>query len=419
MNGSTALCLRHSGRLGTLGAPPSVEPLILDPTTKSIVLPFAEPTRFTPGHLRQLLLSASSAGASDITIQTDSQPRIEIDGQLYRLGHRTWPASEVSAILCELHHAPNAAAEIMGRRILDFSHEIATGAGRRQRFRINATGIHARDGFGIEISIRVLPTKTPDLAFAALGPAEVAAMSPPSGLVLIAGSTGSGKSATMAAITRHHLESAKRAVKIVDVQSPIEYTFHDVLRGETGLPSSIGQSEVGRHIPDFASGIWSALRRKPHIINVGEARDLETISAALEASLTGHLVYTTTHAGSVHDCIRRLLSAFPAKERDHRASDLGISLRYVMVQHLVQRSDGMGRIPLREWLSFSGPVRESLLGLQPSRWPEFVHEIMTNKRFSPEGLRRTLRNSAQDLISRGLLSPDEASRKTGLSFNRD
>lgn len=403
---------------GMPGASRAVEPLILDPGSNAAALPFPEPVRFDPDNLNRLLLSAAAAGVSDITMQTDAQPRIEVEGRLYRLGGRTWPASEISAVLCELHHASNAAAEVTGRRILDFSHEIPSGNGRRQRFRVNATGIHARDGFGIEISIRVLPTGTPDTAFAALEQAEVAAMSPPSGLVLIAGATGSGKSATMAAMTRHHLENGRRAVKIVDIQAPIEYTFGDVLRSNAGTPSLIGQSEVGRHLPDFASGVWSALRRKPHIINVGEARDTETISAALEAALTGHLVYTTTHAGSVHDCIRRLLSAFPAGEREHRACDLGISLRFIMVQHLVHRADGNGRIPLREWLSLSGPVRESLLCTPPSKWPEFVHGVMTRRKDLPGGLRRTLKESAMDLIARGLLSPDEASRQTGLAFGR-
>ena len=403
---------------GTLGISPAVEPLILDPDSGAAQLPFPEPARFDPESLNRLLLSAAAAGVSDITMQTDAQPRIEVEGKLHRLGSRTWPASEISAVLCELHHASNAAAEVTGRRILDFSHEIPSGNGRRQRFRVNATGINARDGFGIEISIRVLPTGTPDIGFAALEQSEVAAMTPPSGLVLIAGATGSGKSATMAAMTRHHLENGRRAVKIVDIQAPIEYTFRDVLRSNVGSPSLIGQSEVGRHLPDFASGVWSALRRKPHIINVGEARDVETISAALEAALTGHLVYTTTHAGSVHDCIRRLLSAFPAGEREHRACDLGISLRFVMVQHLVHRADGNGRIPLREWLSLSGPVRESLLCTPPSKWPEFVHGVMTRRKDLPVGLRRTLKESALDLIARGLLSLDEASRQTGLTFGR-
>ena len=380
---------------------------------------FSEPARITPAHLRQFLLAAARAGASDITLQTDAHPRIEIDGIIHRLGRRPWSASEISSAICELHDAPNAAAEITGRRILDFSYDIATGKGIRQRFRVNATGIHARDGLGIEVSIRVLPASTPDIIFARLKPMEVAAMSPPSGLVVIAGATGSGKSATMAAITRHYLETANPAVKIVDIQSPIEFTFQDIFRRRKNIRSLIGQSEVGRHIPDFASGVWSALRRKPHIINVGEARDAETISAALEAALTGHLVYTTTHSGSVHDCIRRLLSVFPARERDQRACDLGVSLRFIMAQHLVQRADGNGRIPLREWLSFSGPVRESLLSTPPTDWPEFVHKTMTRNKPFPRTLRRTLKESVHELIQQGLVSREEASRRTGLALRQE
>ena len=396
-----------------------VEPLKFDPAARLAAVPFNEPTKYAHQAMRQFLLSTACSGASDITIQTDSQPRIELEGRIYRLGNRPWSASEVASCLCELHHAPNAAAEILGRRILDFSYEIAVGDGSRQRFRVNATGIHARDGFGIEISIRVLPTRTPDIEFTGLSNLEVSAMSPPSGLVVVAGSTGSGKSSTLAALTRRHLERKDHAVKIVDIQSPIEYTFHDVLHDGFDLPSTIGQSEIGRHIPDFASGVWSALRRKPHIIIVGEARDYETITASLEAALTGHLVYTTTHAGSVHDCIRRLLSAIPAQEREQRAYDLGISLRLIMVQHLAQNADGNKRVPLREWVSLSGSIREALLAKPPHSWTEFVHGIMTRRTILPDCRLRTLKDSARDLIGQGLLNSEEASRRTGLSFRQD
>ena len=401
----------------TTAEPQAVGSLVLDDVGRTATLPFAEPDRFNIADFRRLLVAATLAGASDITIQTDARPRVEVEGRLYRLGRRPWTASEISTILAEISHAPNAGAEILGRRILDFSCEIPFGPGTRQRFRVNATGIHARDGFGIEITMRILPARTPDIRFARLTAKEIAAMSPPGGLVIIAGATGSGKSATMAAMTRLHLECRERPVKIVDIQAPIEYTYKDVTFGDAGLTSTIGQSEVGRHIPDFASGVWSALRRKPHIINVGEARDLPTISAALEAAMTGHLVYTTTHAGSVHDCVRRLLAVFPANERDHRASDLGVSLRFIMVQQLVQRTGRNGRIPLREWLSFSGPVREALLESPPGRWPGIVHRIMTGRRQVPDGLYLGLRKTAGDLIGRGILDPGEVSRATGLSFN--
>ena len=389
------------------------------PAPGGCATPFDESDRVTPIRLRRFLLAAASKAASDVTIQTDACPRLEIDGRIHFAGRRPWSAAEVATALCELHHAPNAAAEILGRRILDFSYELPTNDGRKQRFRINATGIHARDGSGIEISIRVLPAASPDMEFVRLSSSEVSAMSPPSGLVVIAGATGSGKSATMAAITRMHLETSGRPVKIVDIQAPIEYTYRDVFAGIGGTPSIIGQSEVGRHIPDFASGVWSALRRKPGIINVGEARDHETISAAIEAALTGHLVYTTTHAGSVHDCFRRLLSAFSPQERDQRAYDLGTCLRFVMVQHLVQRAGGQGRIPLREWLSLTGPVREFLLREQPSRWPELIHAIMTRRQPAPQGLFKTLKDSARMLLDQGLICREDTEFKTGLVFDRD
>ena len=370
----------------------------------------AVPNRVTARYFRELLVTCARSGASDITLQSDQQPRVEIDGDLFRIGRRPWTPSEVEMVLVELYHAANAIAEIKARKVLDFSYEIGRRNGIKWRFRVNATGVHAWDGSGIEITLRVLPSETPDSEFVSLSEQEVSTLTPRSGLVVIAGATGSGKSATMAALTRHHLESVSSPVKIVDIQSPIEYTFRDVSTHLKGSSSIIGQSEVGRHIPGFAAGVRSALRRKPHIINVGEARDLETIRTSLEAALTGHLVYTTTHAGSVADCVRRLLSAFPVEEREHRASDLGTSLRFIMVQHLVPRIGG-GRVPVREYLRFSGGIRTMLLRRPSHEWPGLILEIMECRasNYEKEFMQR-LDESAASLVKNGKIVPSVAER---------
>jgi len=118
--------------------------------------------------------------------------------------------------------------------------------------------------------------------------------------------------------------------------------------------SIIGQFEVGHHVHSFANGVHSALRRKLNIIIVGEARNFETISA----SLTGHLVYTTIHSGGVSDTIRRLLATFPTNERDSRAYDLATTPRKIVVQYLVRKNDGSGRLPVREFRRFDIATRK-------------------------------------------------------------
>lgn len=369
-----------------------------------------EPPSLSEDDFREFLMSCAMSRASDVTIQSDQQPRAEIDGVNYRAARRPWSPAEVDRILAEVHGGANARAEINARRVLDFSYELNLPGGARQRFRVNATGIHARDGHGVEISLRVLPTRTPDPAEVGLEAIVVAAMKPRNGIVVVSGGTGSGKSATLAAVVRSHLEDANRPAKIVDIQAPIEYTFRDVAGGSSGSSSLIGQSEVGRHLDGFADGVRSALRRKPDIIVVGEARDLETISASLEASLTGHLVYATTHANDVPDAIRRLLAAFPAVEREARAFDLIASMRFCMAQHLLPRIDGPGRVAAREYVRFTPRLKEKLAALPVADWASVLRREVSGEAADdgPGDMRQSLRDSLSALLRLGAVSREDA-----------
>lgn len=375
-----------------------------------------EPPRISLEDFRALLMSCVMSGASDVTIQSDQQPRAEIHGVLYRATRRPWGPSEVDQVLMEVYGGANARTEINGQRVLDFSYELNLLDGSRQRFRCNAIGIFGRDGQGVEITLRALPSITPSLEGVSLTEEETAALSPRDGIVIIAGATGSGKSTTMAAITRSHLENLDRPVKIVDVQAPIEYTFRDVTNALTGSSSVIGQSEVGRHIRAFSDGVHAALRRKPNIINVGEARDFETIQASIEASLTGHLVYTTTHAGSVADAVRRLLSVFPASERESRAYDLISALRFLMVQHLLPRIDRPGRVPIREYVRFTPRLRERLLDHPINDWPLMITDEVYGRvqGVGSEDMRMSLLEAVTPFYRSGVISRDDAVRLGGL-----
>ena len=367
-------------------------------------------SRVATVYLKQFLANCAKRGVSDITLQTDREPRVEIEGQLYRYGDQPWLPSEVANALAELYHGTHALAQINGRKVLDFSYELSAEIGNKQRFRVNGTGIDGMNSSGIEITIRILPSTTPDASFVKLSEREIAEMAPRSGLVVIAGATGSGKSSTMAALIRHHLECAERPVKIVDIQAPIEFTYRDVSFPSSSSASLIGQSEVGRHVPDFQSGIRSALRRKPHIISVGESRDLETVRASLEAALTGHLVYTTVHAGSVTECVRRLVSVFPAQEREQRAYDLAASLRFILVQHLLPLKGRKGRVPVREYVSFGTILRSSMLGDSSSRWPALIEDVLhrpDHDAFSTY-FKKTFKQSAEALVSAGMVDQEEA-----------
>src|SRR5207253_9859737 len=125
-------------------------------------------------------------------------------------------------------------------------------------------------------------------------------------------------STLLASIIRHIAENPESHRKILTYESPIEFVYDSV---ET-VSAIVSQSEIPRHLPDFASGVRNALRRKPRLILVGEARDAETISAVIDAALTGHPVYTTLHSNGVADAVRRMISTFPAEERHGRALDI-------------------------------------------------------------------------------------------------
>ncbi len=385
-----------------------IKPLRLDRRLQTAGCGLGSAKRITPVTFRRFMLSAALAGASDVTLQTDAQPRIETEGALFRLDGRAWSGTEIEDLLEETYGAASGAAEIRGQKTLDYSYEIPSGPGRRQRYRVNATGIHGPGGFGIEITFRTLPDDPPHVSEIGLTSAEIDLMTPRSGLVIVAGATGSGKSTTLAALIRHHLQNRERGVKIADIQAPIEFTFARMLSGGDGSASLIGQSEIGRHLPDFATGVRSALRRKPHIIVIGEARDRETVAAALEAALTGHLVYTTAHAGSVHECARRLLASFPASEREHRAGDIGSCLRFVMAQQLLPRSSGAGRTAVREWMSFNHGAGTAMLALPSRKWPRFILNCMAGKgkgrRFRNHT--RTFEQSVSGLSRKGVISAE-------------
>src|SRR5262249_20263696 len=146
-------------------------------------------------------------------------------------------------------------------------------------------------------------------------------------------------------------------------EAPIEFVYDGVI----GTHSCIAQTEIPRHLPNFAAGVRNALRRKPSIILVGESRDRETVSAAIEAGQTGHLVFSTVHTTGITATIRRMTSGFEPSERTERAYAMMETLRMVVSQALVPKVGG-GRLGMREFLVFDDRIREILLEMPLERW---------------------------------------------------
>lgn len=317
-----------------------------------------EPARFTPRDMDSLMLHCTQKGASDITIQTDSQILAEIHGRLYPVTTRKMSQTEVGEVLNGIY-GPNGTTQLSSGRDVDTHYEIRPDRATRYRFRINGTACQVEGHDGIQITARTIPAEPPALSGMNLDKPILDSMAPMQGTVVVTGATGSGKSTLLASIIRDIIEKEDAHRKVLTYEAPIEFVYDAVNK-----PSSIvSQSEIPKHLPTFADGVRNALRRKPTLILVGEARDAETIAAVIDAALTGHPVYTTLHSNGVADCVRRMISTFPAEERHGRALDILETLRMVIWQKLVPTVDNK-RVALREYLVFDEEVRDILVSTE-------------------------------------------------------
>lgn len=332
-----------------------------------------EPTRLTIDNTNEILIHCVKLGASDITLQTDEPIYGEIYGRLRRITRRRLSNTEIGDILNGIY-GPNGTTQLMSGKDVDTHHEIRPTRGERYRFRINATACLVEGHDAIQITARTIPTDPPGIDSMNLPKAVLDALTPEQGVVYITGATGSGKSTLLSSIIRSIAEDPESHRKVLTYESPIEFVY-DSIEKQSCI---VSQSEIPRHLPSFAGGVRNALRRKPRLILVGEARDAETISAVMEAAMTGHPVYTTLHSNSVAETVRRLVTTFPAEERQGRTVDILETVRLVVSQRLVPTVDGK-RVALREYLVFDELVRDALLASDFSNITSVVRKMVREK----------------------------------------
>lgn len=349
-----------------------------------------EPDRFLEHHIDPFLLWCVKKGASDITFQSNRAVYCEIFGTLYPSTYRSLDAADMTAILTRLY-GTEALAILAGGSDIDLSYEIMVDRFTRVRFRVNMTAILAEGRDGVQVTMRTLPQAPPTMKQLNIEPEIIAAWKPRQGLVLVTGPTGSGKSTLLAAGNRMLIESTHGCGKMLTYEAPIEFTYDTI----TSRRSLVAQTEIPRHLPTFAAGVRNALRRKPEIIMVGEARDRETINAAIEAGQTGHTVYATVHTTGVAATIRRMVSTFEPSERSERAYSLMETIRLIVTQTLAPKIGG-GRVALREYMPFTEEVRERMLNLPFDRWP---YELMA---MVPK-YGKTMEQAAKDAFDAGLI----------------
>jgi twitching motility protein PilT len=276
--------------------------------------------------MHRILSQAVWAKASDIHVPSGARVMVRKHGRLTGLGDKVYTASEVEALIYEIL-TPDQRQRFSETNDLDFSYEVPKLA----RFRANVLRQHR----GVDATFRVIPDAIPSPE--ALGlPASVAPLCKHhNGLVLITGPAGQGKSTTIATLI--DLINSEKAHHIITVEDPIEFV-HPIKR------AVVNQREVGRHTRSFANALRAALREDPDVIVVGEMRDLETISLAITASETGHLVFGSLMTSGAAQTIDRILDSFPSGQQAQIRTMLSESLRGVVSQQLVPTIDGEGRV---------------------------------------------------------------------------
>ncbi len=340
--------------------------------------------------LSQLLLFTQKAGASDLHLSSGAAPMVRIHGEMRALeipGRSDCPMTqdEVHGLLYDI-------LTDQQRKVLEENLELdfAMSLGDVARFRAN---IFYQER-GEAAVFRVIPTEILDAKTLGLSEAIMDLTKREQGLVLVTGPTGSGKSTTLAAMV--DIVNQTQAGHIITIEDPIEFMHKS-------KKSLVNQREVGPNTHSFAAALRSALREDPDVILVGEMRDLETISLALTAAETGHLVFGTLHTISASKTVDRIVNVFPADEQDTIRAMFAGSLEGIISQVLLKRCDRPGRIAAREILIATAAVKNMI---RENRIHQMPTAIQTGGRLGMQSMDQSLTR----LLVEKVVSPEEAKR---------
>jgi twitching motility protein PilT len=322
-------------------------------------------------------------GASDLHLAAGQPPALRIRGDIERVKYKVLDNDTLRSMLYEI--APEDKVKVFEETgDVDFGYEIPGLARYRANFFVHKNGVGA--------VFREIPSTIMTAEDLGLPPVISKLASLPRGLILVTGPTGSGKSTTLAAI----IDVANRTRKdhIITIEDPIEFVHKS-------QGCIVNQREIGLHTKSFHSALRGALREDPDIILVGELRDLETISLAIEAASTGHLVFATLHTTSAPKTVDRVIEVFPANQQAQIRSTLSDGLRAVVAQVLFKRIDIKGRVPALEILIATPAARNLIREAKTHQLPSVMQ---TGKRFGMQ----LLDDAIMDLFNKGHISGDDA-----------
>ncbi len=341
------------------------------------------PKRFTMATIDELFKLMVEQKASDLHITSGAPPYLRLHGNMVPLNYRELSNQDIQGLVFEIL-SEKQKKTFVEKWELDCAYHVP-GLGR---FRVNV--FMQRKGLGAVF--RVIPEKILTPHELNLPPAIMDLIEADRGLILVTGPTGSGKSTTLAALI-HHINMTREA-HILTVEDPVEFVH-------TNIKSLVNQREVGSHTKTFANALKAALREDPDIMLVGELRDLETISLALTAAETGHLVFGTLHTNSAAKTIDRIIDVFPSGQQQQIRAMLSESLRGVVAQTLFSRADGQGRVAayeiLRNTKAVSNLIRENK-----------IHQIASAMQTGTQNGMVLFEKYIDDLVKTGKVSANDA-----------
>jgi len=295
-------------------------------------------------HINDLLKIAIKRGASDLHLKVGNYPMLRVLGALVPATEEWRPDHEDIVAMAAAVLPASHRERFQEEHEVDLAYSVA-GLGR---FRCNV--FQQRGTVGM--TLRIIPMHAATLEQLLLPPVLHKIAQEERGLVLVTGTTGSGKSTTLAALIDEI--NSSRTAHVITIEDPIEYLHRD-------NRSVINQREVGLDTRSFAAALRSALRQDPDVILVGEMRDLETIQTALVAAETGHLVLSTLHTLDATETINRIIAVFPPYQQEQVRIELASILKAIVSQRLIPRIDGLGRVPAVEVLLPTALIRDCIV----------------------------------------------------------
>jgi twitching motility protein PilT len=336
----------------------------------------------------QLFQILVEQGGSDLHLTAGAPPFLRLHGSMTPMNFKELSSQDIQGLVFEILNEKQKKSFIE-KWELDCSHSVP-GVGR---FRCNV--FMQRKGLGAVF--RVIPEKIKTPQELNLPSTLMDLIDCDKGLILVTGPTGSGKSTTLASLI-HHINMTKDC-HILTVEDPIEFVHGNI-------KSVVNQREVGTHTKSFANALKAALREDPDILLVGELRDLETISLALTAAETGHLVFGTLHTNSAAKTVDRIIDVFPQGQQQQIRTMLAESLRGVIAQTLFSRKDGNGRVAAYEILrctkAISNLIRENKIH-------QIASQIQTGSKYGMVLFDKYI----EDLVKKGLVHKADANSFLG------